>query len=307
MKSIIMHGKLILRLILILIFCNISPSLSSQAPQKELSNYNSPISVCEVIDSMDCNNWDKIRNIVRESDFDAMKLLPSTDDIKITSYQASQNNPNAFFKLANYFYTGLGITYNIDKAIKWYTKASNAGLSEATLTLADCYIQGIGVNKDYSMAFSLISSIAHNNSLARYRMAIFYEKGIGGVVQNVDLAKRIYKEVVDSIEHEALTGNPIAQNYLGNMYYYGRGVRQNIEQALEYYRMSAEGAYATSASRLGYAYLIGEGVEQNFELAVKYYLFAATLGDNVAMYTLGQCYDAGRGVDVCPRKHFTGI
>ena len=46
----------------------------------------------------------------------------------------------------------------------------------------------------------------------------------------------------------------------------------------------------------GDSYYEGKGVDQDYELAVYWYKLAAELGDRVAQTKLGNCYDNGTGV-----------
>jgi hypothetical protein len=47
---------------------------------------------------------------------------------------------------------GIGVKRNATKAVEWFLKAAEQGLSEAQERLAKCYEQGIGVNKDMKEA-----------------------------------------------------------------------------------------------------------------------------------------------------------
>jgi uncharacterized protein len=53
---------------------------------------------------------------------------------------------------------------------------------------------------------------------------------------------------------------------------------------------------AHAQTTLGFMYATGRGVPQNFELAVDWYRRAADQGDPTAQYLLGLMYDKGQGV-----------
>ena len=57
----------------------------------------------------------------------------------------------------------------------------------------------------------------------------------------------------------AETGNARAQNNLGVMYENGKGVPQNINEAVKWYRLAAEQGYAGAQNNLGLIYAIGRG------------------------------------------------
>ena len=94
----------------------------------------------------------------------------------------------------------------------------------------------------------------------------------------------------------AQEGNAIAQYNVGTMYYEGLGVDDNIDEALTWFRRSADQGYARAQSRLGYIYADGDEVRQDYALAVKWFQLAATQGHAKAQYNLGTLYRNGRGV-----------
>jgi uncharacterized protein len=59
---------------------------------------------------------------------------------------------------------------------------------------------------------------------------------------------------------------------------------------------SARHGDARAQTTLGFMYATGRGVPQNFELAVDWYRRAAEQGDPTAQYLLGLMYDRGQGV-----------
>ncbi|MBP5544012.1 MAG: SEL1-like repeat protein [Kiritimatiellae bacterium] len=92
-------------------------------------------------------------------------------------------------------------------------------------------------------------------------------------------------------------GNASAQNNLGNCYYKGSGVEKNAEEAVKWYRKATNQGYAIAQSNLGLCYENGRGVEKNAEEAVKWYRKAAEQGYATAQSNLGRCYEKGRGVE----------
>ena len=81
-------------------------------------------------------------------------------------------------------------------------------------------------------------------------------------------------------------------NLLGNFYYEGRLVEENLKKALEFYRKAAELKNPTAFVNLGKVY---EG-EKNFDQAFKFYNSAAKLGNQTAMIEIYLMYKEGRGV-----------
>jgi TPR repeat protein len=88
----------------------------------------------------------------------------------------------------------------------------------------------------------------------------------------------------------------MAQFNLGAMYDNGRGVRQDYDEAVKWYRLAADQGDAGAQSNLGVKYDLGRGVPQDHVEAVKGYRLAADQGLADAQCNLGGMYDRGRGV-----------
>ncbi|RHZ80923.1 hypothetical protein Glove_130g33 [Diversispora epigaea] len=102
----------------------------------------------------------------------------------------------------------------------------------------------------------------------------------------------------------AESGNHIGQNYLGDCYYYGTGVRKDKEKAFQWYLKSAEGGNLLGQSNLGYCYQNGIGTTKDEEKAFQWYLKSAEGGDNKGKCNLGYCYQNGIGTTKDKEKAF---
>ncbi len=91
-------------------------------------------------------------------------------------------------------------------------------------------------------------------------------------------------------------GNAQAQNNLGTLYYYGKGIPQDHAEALKWYRKAAEQGNADGQYNLGFMYDEGRGVPQDYAEALKWYRKAAEQGDAGAQNNLGVMYGKGEGV-----------
>lgn len=67
---------------------------------------------------------------------------------------------------------------------------------------------------------------------------------------------RWYKKAVE-------VGHIWAQYNLGNMYYHGRGTRQNYKEAFRWYKKAAEQGNVFAINALGMLYYGGKGIEQD--------------------------------------------
>ena len=87
--------------------------------------------------------------------------------------------------------------------------------------------------------------------------------------------------------------NAKAQYNLGNCYYYGYGVYKDYGEAEKWYTKAAEQGYAEAQNSLGYYY----GENYNHKKAVEWYTKAAEQGLPIAQCNLGICYENGDGVE----------
>lgn len=94
-----------------------------------------------------------------------------------------------------------------------------------------------------------------------------------------------------------ISGEAFAQNYIGYMYYKGLGVAQNYEEALNWYRESADQNDSYGLRHLAYMYASGFGTEKNIIIAIRLYRVAANQGDAISQRILGDAYLKGYGVN----------
>jgi uncharacterized protein len=101
-------------------------------------------------------------------------------------------------------------------------------------------------------------------------------------------------EAVKWFTRAAEQENVKAENNLGNCYYYGNGVYKDYGEAVKWYTKAAEQGYAEAQNSLGYYYEINE---LNPKKAVEWYTKAAEQGLPMAQCNLGICYKYGNGVE----------
>jgi hypothetical protein len=105
-----------------------------------------------------------------------------------------------------------------------------------------------------------------------------------------------YEEAVKWYRKSAEQGNANGQNELGLMYDKGNGVAQDYEKAMKWYRKSAEQGLALGQYNLGILYAKGKGVSQDYEEAVKWFRKSARQGDANGQASLGYMYENGNSV-----------
>jgi TPR repeat protein len=76
----------------------------------------------------------------------------------------------------------------------------------------------------------------------------------------------------------------------------GKGVAQNLSEAVNYYKRSADQGYAVAQYQYGFCLENGIEVAMNFGLAAEYYRRAADQDYAVAQHRYGCCLENGIGV-----------
>jgi tetratricopeptide (TPR) repeat protein len=87
-----------------------------------------------------------------------------------------------------------------------------------------------------------------------------------------------YAEAIRWYRRAADQGNPHAQNNMGWLYEYGRGVAQDYGEAMRWFRLAAEQGNDSAQSNIGRLYENGWGVAQDYGEAMRWYRKAAEGG-----------------------------
>jgi hypothetical protein len=113
---------------------------------------------------------------------------------------------------------------------------------------------------------------------------------------NEALAKEDYTTAARFTHGLAETGDPEGQHLLGLIYFTGKGVSQNNEQALRWFHLAAENGNHLSQYMLADIYYSGvDGIPQNYENAFKWAKLSAKQGNSNAEFLLGAMYAMGHG------------
>jgi uncharacterized protein len=97
-------------------------------------------------------------------------------------------------------------------------------------------------------------------------------------------------------------GNADAQDKLAAMYSLGLGVTKNDEESIKWYTKAAEQGNAHAQAMLGERYYSGQGVAKDLVEAAKWFAKAAEQGDAVVQAKLGGMYTVGNGVTQNPNE-----
>lgn len=91
-------------------------------------------------------------------------------------------------------------------------------------------------------------------------------------------------------------GDPPAQYYLGLMYQDGKGLPEDLAQALGWYRRAADRNLPSAQKNLADLYYLGKGVARDYAAAANWYRKAAEAGHSEAQFMIGHMYHKGYGV-----------
>jgi len=123
-----------------------------------------------------------------------------------------------------------------------------------------------------------------------------------GAQTGIQAAKSAYKNkdyttALKEFQPLAASGNAEAQFYVGLMYDNGEGVPQDyrqvvthVQQAMAWYRKSAEQGFAPAQTNLGILLETGGQIERNYKEAASWYRKAAEQGNAAAQFNLGLIY-----------------
>lgn len=117
-----------------------------------------------------------------------------------------------------------------------------------------------------------------------------------GIDEGVDAYQRgDYAAALQEFTALAKQDNAKAELQLGYMYELGRGVVENSNVAITWFRKAANHGSEVAQFKLGKAYLNGQGVAQDYEQAYKWILKSAESGFSGAQSLLGDMYEKGEG------------
>ncbi len=169
--------------------------------------------------------------------------------------------------------------------------------AEAAAQLGYLYMNGLGVERDYTLArnWSLIAA-AKGNPLGQDTMGRLY-LGEGGEPQDYRQAQGLFAKA-------AAQDCALAENDLGDLYLNGYGVERNLKEAFKWYKKAADHDDAIGQSNLGLMYLHGWGVNKDLNAAKDWNLKSAKQGNAFAQDSLGYMYETGQGVVADPAQAF---
>ena len=108
------------------------------------------------------------------------------------------------------------------------------------------------------------------------------------VISSLLIAAAVFADVAADHRTAAESGDAQAQCLLGECYLEGKGVAQDVAEAVRLFRLGAAGGNARAAFRLGVCYDTGCGLTEDSEKAMKWLLKAQHLGNDEASRYLAE-------------------
>ena len=126
---------------------------------------------------------------------------------------AEQSYARAQNELAECYFEGIGVEKNTDNAIEWLEKSAEQGYAKAQNRLAECYFQGIGVEKNTDKAIEWLKKAAFEDFTSLDNLS--------------DIGRdRVYRDWKIVTE---------ARRQLAFRYFFGKEVNQDYVEALNWF------------------------------------------------------------------------
>lgn len=116
--------------------------------------------------------------------------------------------------------------------------------------------------------------------------------------------ERNYQAVLDACKADGDKGEKNCQNFMGLLYRFGWGVKQDSTVSAQWYSKAAAQGQVNAIEGLGQLYRAGLGVPQNHAEANRLFRQAGDMGNAAALNSLGGSYRDGLGVPVDQKEAF---
>lgn len=119
------------------------------------------------------------------------------------------------------------------------------------------------------------------------------------IAVNAHLGRGMKQDVAQALHwlrRAAGSGHAAAENWLGVLYESGKGVSRDAREASRWYLRAAVQGFGAAQANIGRLFADGNGVPQDDAEAVRWFERAIKQGNAPAMFLLAQMYRRGRGV-----------
>jgi TPR repeat protein len=196
----------------------------------------------------------------------------------------------SMYELADIYLQGDGVPKDWQRGIDYLKKSSDLGWVPATVRLAVLMIEGIGDQKDVAGGLAILEQVARTAD-GYYRAHALAKLGhiyLFGVGAERDVRKGL-----DLIHQAAELGdNKGAGTELGILYDEGKLVPRDESKALAFLERAAKAGAREATAHLGQMHML----RRNFDEGLKLLHDAERRGSGRAAATLALCYQVGVGV-----------
>jgi TPR repeat protein len=195
------------------------------------------------------------------------------------------------------------------KALAEWLPLAEQGNFKAQYNIGVYYDKALAKGEQEKAEFEQDSFIAAlSNTNGNDTLTILKERLKIATDPNELITLKLYKNVLTSIKDAktsavfwfrkaAKQGYGPAEYNLGNMYYYGKGLKRDYSQAYFWYKKSTENNFTGGQYNLGTMYYKGLGVKQDYSKAYYWLKKASDRGDDKAQNLLAYFYYSGLGVE----------
>ena len=163
--------------------------------------------------------------------------------------------------------------------------------TDAQFMLAKCYENGYGITKNYPQACKWYKRVRINTNNDIYKA---FEKKIDKVIEealNVSVYNKITPEIVNCVIESAESGDLESQKYLMELYRFGEGyIEANDEEYAYWTERAAKNGDVQAMYKIGNMYYDGKGVKQNYKKTLYWLHKAAEQGEADAAFLIGNYY-----------------
>ncbi|QLH41411.1 MAG: sel1 repeat family protein [Coxiellaceae bacterium] len=144
--------------------------------------------------------------------------------------KATTGDVDAQFRLGVGYYYGLGIETDLNKALYWLSQAAKQNYTAAEVFLGVLNDQALLPNHTEQAALQWFFRAAkQNDPIGKTMLGIYYLYGRGNLVADPNIANYWLQQSVK-------LNYGLAQVYLAELYYSGKGVEQNYPHALQLFK-----------------------------------------------------------------------
>ena len=203
------------------------------------------VSMCCLAASVNAEPIDDAHAAYKRSDY--------AQAIKLYSSLAEQGNVDAQHSLGVMYYNGQGVLHDAEESFKWYMLAAERGNIKSQAAISSMYFIGQGVTQNYQESLKWWRlSVGQAVEVSKDYLKQLppdskpHSSSLEGYAQSaVDHAKSSYEkgdygQALKILTPLAEKGIATAQYDIAGMYENGKGVTQNYQEALKWYRLAAE-------------------------------------------------------------------